>query len=79
MGGVDDETAVCGLAETDAGQGLVPFLADGAQGDVAEGLGHAVCAPDVVGGVGVVSEFCGEARFEVGGYGAAADDDVAYA
>ena len=58
LGGIDDQTAIRGLGDRDGGEGRVPFggigTIEAAQGDVREGLGHAISAPN---GMGEGAEF----------------------
>ncbi len=75
FGSIDDEGVLVGERDGDGGERGVPIRGIGAgetaEGDMREGLGHAVGAPD---GIGEGFEFCSQGIVD----GAAADDQMLY-
>ena len=75
LGGIDDQTAFVGEGQMDRGEGGVPlrglWTADATEGDMREGLRHAIGAPD---SIWELSEFCFHRLVD----GSAPNDEVLY-
>ena len=75
LGGIDDQTTLVGEGQMDRGEGGVPlrslWTADATEGDMREGLRHAIGAPD---SIRELSKFCFHRLVD----GSASNDEVLY-